>query len=106
MNRPSLEKFAPTVRPGGIILINANLIPIGSGRDDVTDLAVPVNDLAAAAGNLRAANLVALGAFVARSGIVDFETLRRCVQEEFAAKPQTLPVNLAALEKGRQAAQG
>jgi 2-oxoglutarate ferredoxin oxidoreductase subunit gamma len=104
MNRPSLEKFASTVKPGGIVLINANLIPVGSGRDDVTDLVVPVNDLAAEAGNLRAANLVALAAFVARSGIVDFETLRRCVQEEFVAKPQALAVNMAALDKGRQAA--
>jgi 2-oxoglutarate ferredoxin oxidoreductase subunit gamma len=106
MNRPSLEKFAPTVRPGGIILINANLIPIGSGRDDVTDLVVPVNDLAATAGNLRAANLVALAAFVARSGIVAFETLRHCVAEEFAGKPGALAVNLVALEKGREAAEG
>jgi 2-oxoglutarate ferredoxin oxidoreductase subunit gamma len=105
MNRPSLEKFASTVKPGGIILINANLIPVGSGRDDVTDLVVPVNDLAAEAGNLRAANLVALAAFVARSGVVDFETLRRCVQEEFAAKPQALAANMAALDKGRQAAE-
>ncbi len=105
MNRPSLEKFAPTVRPGGIILINANLIPVGSGRDDVDELVVAVSDLAVAAGNIRAANLVALAAFVARSRIVNFESLRHSVAEEFAAKPAALPVNMAALELGRQAAE-
>ena len=104
MNRPSLEKFVATIRPGGIILINQSLISVGSGRTDVDELVVPVNELATAAGSLRAANIVALAAFVARSRIVDFALLRRCVEEEFGAKPKALPINLAALEKGREAA--
>ena len=29
MNRPSLEKFAPDVKPHGMVLINSSLIPIG-----------------------------------------------------------------------------
>jgi 2-oxoglutarate ferredoxin oxidoreductase subunit gamma len=27
MNRPSLEKFAPVVKPGGVVLINSSLMP-------------------------------------------------------------------------------
>ncbi len=46
MNRPSLEKFAAQVKPGGVILINSSLIDIGSGRSDVDELRVPVNDIA------------------------------------------------------------
>ena len=32
MNRPSLEKFAGQVKPGGVILVNSSLIDINSGR--------------------------------------------------------------------------
>jgi 2-oxoglutarate ferredoxin oxidoreductase subunit gamma len=70
MNRPSLEKFAPTVKPGGMILINSSLIAIGSGRTDVDELNVPAVDIATSLGNAKAANIVALSAFVVRSGLV------------------------------------
>ena len=103
MNRPSLEKFAPLVKPNGIILINSSLVDVNSGRDDVDELRVPVNDIATEAGSLRSANIVALAAFVARSAVVGFDTLRHCVETEFAKKAAIIPVNLAALEEGRKA---
>ncbi|MBW1776977.1 MAG: 2-oxoacid:acceptor oxidoreductase family protein [Deltaproteobacteria bacterium] len=104
MNRPSLEKFAGTVKPGGVILVNSSLIPIASGREDVDELSVPVTDIAAGLGNVRTANIVALGAFVARSGIIDFETLKETVRNEFKQKKKFIEMNMAALEEGRKAA--
>lgn len=105
MNRPSLEKFAPVVKPGGVILINSSLISIGSNRSDVDELAIPVNDIATAAGSLKSANIVALAAFVARSGIVDNEILRECIREEFASKAKLIPLNMKAFDEGVKAAQ-
>jgi len=104
MNRPSLEKFAAAVKPGGVILVNSSLIPIASGREDVDELRVPVTDIAAGLGNVRTANIVALGAFVARSGIIDFETLKETVRNEFKQKKKFIEMNMAALEEGRKAA--
>jgi len=104
MNRPSLEKFARVVKPGGVILINASLIDIDAGRPDVDQLRVNTVDLAGKAGSLKAANIVALAAFVARSRIVDLEVLRHCVKEEFAGKPKVIPVNMAAFQAGVEAA--
>jgi 2-oxoglutarate ferredoxin oxidoreductase subunit gamma len=104
MNRPSLEKFAPLVRPGGVILVNSSLIPIGCGRTDVDELMVPATDIANEIGSIRAANIVALAAFVARSGIVSFDKMKEIVQEEFAGKEMFLPINMAAVERGRKAA--
>lgn len=105
MNRPSLEKFAPMVKPNGIIVINSSLIPIGSGRDDVDELLVPANEIAKDLGSTKVANIVALACFVARSKIVDFELLRQCIKEEFSAKKNLIPLNLEALEQGKKAAQ-
>jgi 2-oxoglutarate ferredoxin oxidoreductase subunit gamma len=106
MNRPSLEKFAPVVKPGGVILINKSLIGIGAGRDDVDELAVPVVEIAKELGNVRAANIVALSAFAARSKIVDMNVLRSCVEEEFKAKKKLIPLNMAAIDAGEKAALG
>ena len=104
MNGPSLEKFAPFVKPNGIILINSSLISKNSGRNDVDELLIPANDIAKDVGSVQAANVVALSAFVARSGIVDFELLRKFVKEEFAKKEKLIPLNMEAVERGRKAA--
>jgi len=106
MNRPSLEKFAPMVKPQGVVLINSSLISIDAGRKDVDELFVPATAIANELGNVRVANIVALGAFVARSKIVDFELLRQTIKAEFAKKEAFIPLNMAALEEGRKAAQG
>jgi len=104
MNRPSLEKFAPMVKPGGVVLINTSLIPVGSGRSDIDELKVPATDIANELGNVRSANIVALSAFVARSRIVEFETLRETVRKEFGKKKKLIPLNMEAMEAGRKAA--
>ena len=104
MNRPSLEKYAPFVKPGGVILINSSLIDIVSGRDDVDELKVPANDIAGRVGNPKTANIVALSAFVARSKMVDMDLLRESVKEEFASKEKLIPINMAAIDAGIEAA--
>jgi 2-oxoglutarate ferredoxin oxidoreductase subunit gamma len=104
MNRPSLEKFAPTVKPGGVIFINKSLISETSGRKDVDELAVPIIEIAKDLGNVKAANIVALAAFVARSKIVNLDLLEKAVVDKFAQKKKLIPLNLKALEEGKKAA--
>ena len=102
MNRPSLEKFASVIQPGGVILVNSTLISVPAGRDDLDELRIPVNDIAKDLGNVRSANIVALAAFVARSKIVDFDLLRQCVEDEFSKKPKLIPLNLEAVTAGTE----
>ena len=104
MNRPSLEKFAPAVKAGGVIFINSSIISIDAGRDDVDVVKVPIIEIAKDLGNVKAANIVALAAFVTRSKVVDFESLRDAVKGKFAQKEKLIPLNMKALEEGRKAA--
>jgi 2-oxoglutarate ferredoxin oxidoreductase subunit gamma len=104
MNLPSLEKFAPDVKPGGVILINSSLIPIEAGREDCDAFKVPVVDIAKDLGNPKVANIVALSAFVARTAVVSMETLRECIEEAFGKKPELMPLNLKAVEAGAKVA--
>jgi len=104
MNRPSLEKFAPAVKSGGTIFINSSIISIDAGRDDVDIIKVPIIEIAKELGNVKAANIVALAAFVSRSEVVDFELLRESVKAKFANKEKLIPLNMEALEEGKKAA--
>ena len=104
MNRPSLEKFAPAVKPGGVIFINSSIISIDSGRDDVDVVSVPIIDIAKELGNVKAANIVALAAFVTRSKVIDFALLQAAVKAKFAQKEKLIPLNMRALEEGQKAA--
>ena len=104
MNRPSLEKFAPMVKPGGTIFINSSIISIDAGRTDVDVIKVPIIEIAKELGNVKAANIVALAAFVSRSQVVDFEILRESVKARFASKEKLIPLNMKALEEGKKVA--
>lgn len=100
MNRPSLEKFAPDIKPNGVILINSSLIPTRSERDDITELIVPANESAIEIGSVKCANIIALSAFAAKTNIVDLDLLKKCVKDEFSERPKLIALNEKAFNKG------
>jgi 2-oxoglutarate ferredoxin oxidoreductase subunit gamma len=105
MNGPSLEKFAPVVKPSGVILVNASLISFDPGRKDCDVLNLPVVEIATDLGNAKAANIVALAAFVTRTRLVSIDTLKKCVETAFKKKAKLIPLNLKAVDAGVRAAQ-
>ncbi len=100
MNQPSLEKFAPMVRPGGLIIVNTTLISMKAGRDDCTVLYLDSGKIAAAAGTERAANLVMFGAYVGFTGTVSKTSAIKMIEKEFAKKAKFIAANVAAFESG------
>jgi 2-oxoglutarate ferredoxin oxidoreductase subunit gamma len=102
MNRPSLDKFAPKVKPGGLIVVNSSLVHVPADRADCTVIYIPANELAIQAGTARAANLVMLGAYVGWSGVVEEETAIQMIEKEFAKKAKFIPANVAAFKLGYQ----
>ncbi len=100
LNLPSLDKFEPAVRPGGIIAVNTSLINRLPQRSDVTVVAVPANEIAIECGSAKAANMVALGAYLGASGVADQEQVKAIIAESFAAKPALVALNHAALARG------
>jgi len=105
-NRPSFDKFAPVIKPGGLLVVNSSLIDVQTERTDITELLVPANQMAMEAGNARVANMVMLGALVGLSEIVGFETLKAMVHEKLGYKQELLTVNLRVIEQGFKLGQG
>jgi 2-oxoglutarate ferredoxin oxidoreductase subunit gamma len=100
MNLPSLEKFEPDIREGGLLLINSSLINRGAERDDLTVIEIPANEVASELGNPRGANMVALGAYLGATDAVSIDAVIEVIRETFAAKPAVIDVNIEALRKG------
>lgn len=86
MNRPSLEKFAPKVKPGGLLLINSSLIHITSDRKDINVLDIPCNDIANDLGTAKAANMVILGALIGYTKMVKPESIEHMIDYQFGKK--------------------
>jgi 2-oxoglutarate ferredoxin oxidoreductase subunit gamma len=105
MNLPSLEKFAPKVRPGGVIIVNQSLIDRDPHRDDCTVIKVPSRELAQQAGAIRAANFVMLGAYIGATGAVPPAAIEQAIAEEFAGdKAKFIATSVAAFRAGVEAA--
>lgn len=105
MNLPSMEKFAPKVRPGGVIIVNQSLIERDPHRDDCTVIKVPARELAQQAGSIRAANFVMLGAYIGATGAVPPAAIEQAIAEEFEGDKQKFIVSsVAAFRAGVEAA--
>ena len=103
MNLPSLLKFEPTLKPGGILLTNKSIINQAPKRSDITVYEVPANDLAQELGNARTANMVMLGAFIRATNVVLAETIEDMIRETFGKKKaDLLDINLKAFNTWRQ----
>ena len=90
MTLPSMLKFEPTLKPGGIMLINKSIIHQTPKRSDITVYEVAANDLAQGLGNPRVANIIMLGAFVRKTNIVKSETVEQVIRNVFGAKGASL----------------
>ena len=102
MNQPSLTKFKDAVKPGGILLYNSDLIKLGDVRPDIKVLSIPANAIANEAGSDKVANIVMLGALVTASEIVGDKTCEETIKAKLGAKkPEFLPMNLVAYERGK-----
>ena len=70
MNAPSLFSFQNKVTSGGTIFLNSSIINDRPNRQDVKVFCVPCADMALEVGNSRVANIIMMGAFIKKSGVV------------------------------------
>jgi len=101
LNQPSIDKFAPSIRPGGLLIYNTNMCPHGCKRDDITKIAVPMNDIASEIGSMIVLNMLATGIIIGKTGIIKYETLEKDLTSFMQEKnPDLLAKNLTAIKRG------
>jgi len=100
MNKPSLEKFNNRLKNKGCLIVNSSLAG-GVQNKNSRIFAYPFTEMAIKLGNIKVANMVALGALVAKRGVVYLRSIHEVIEE---IAPQTkkdlITINKIALEEG------
>lgn len=102
MNRPSLEKFGPRVRKGGLLFVNSSLVPEKEVKlKGIECIMIPTRELALEVGNERLANMVMLGAAVKKSSVVKLEALKKALFPALDPRyHEMIELNTKAMERG------
>lgn len=100
MNEPSLEKFRGRIKNKGLMIINSSLVNKNVSLKSQF-LKYPFTKIAAKLGNIKVANMVALGCYLAEKKIINLKTVIK-VFEEIAPpdKRGLIEINKRALNEG------
>jgi len=101
LNQPSMDKFAPRVKPGGLLLYESGNIFKPSTRTDIDIIGIPASTEALLMKNAKIMNMIILGAYLQLKPVVKIasilEALKKVLPEKYHG---LLPINQQALEKG------
>ena len=104
-NQPSIEKFAHEILPGGLLFVNSSMVQDVTDRTDIRIVRIPAYEVAVNLGNVKAANMIMLGAYLEVTHAVDQESILSAFAEH-GIKPAMLKSNREAIETGRRIASG
>ena len=105
-NAPSMDKFGPTVREGGVIVYDSTVIhDVPKLADGVRTVAVPFTQIATDLEKRLVKNVVALGALQAATNIFPVASFDAALEKALSGKPaEILELNRKAFETGRAVA--
>jgi 2-oxoglutarate ferredoxin oxidoreductase subunit gamma len=108
MNQPSMERFGPRLKAGGLLLINSSMVePPKKLPDGATVHAVPATQIAHDLGDMRVCNMVMLGAYQAASRWLTAENVEAYLAKTMTGrKAKLLPLNRQAVAAGAAAVKG
>lgn len=101
LNQPSLDKFAPRIKPGGLLLYESGNIFKPSTRTDIDIIGVPATTEALLMKNAKIMNMIMLGAYLQLRPVVSNDSIIEALSKVLPEKyHHLLPINRQALEKG------
>lgn len=96
MNAPSFNKFKNRLKTKGLLILNSSLV-----KENAPALKYPFTDIAVKLGNIKIANMVALGCYLAKKKIINPKTVLKVIQEMAPAdKKGLISINQQALKQG------
>ncbi|HEX7620792.1 MAG TPA: 2-oxoacid:acceptor oxidoreductase family protein [Anaerolineales bacterium] len=103
MNLPSLDKYEPMIKPGGVLVVNSSMVDRDVARTDITWVSVPCNEIAEEAGDRRMANIVATGALLALMPVLTLDDIESALNAHMPGRHKNLlPKNVEALKRGAE----
>jgi len=98
LSQEACERYMPRLRQGGLLIVDQDLVSTKSVRSDITILAFPFTAEAEKKNRRIIANVIALGALAAVTGIVRPESLAKAIPSRLPER--NVPIALDALDVG------
>ena len=98
MSQEAFTRFTPELKPGGMLLVERDLVRVSGLRSGLRCYGVPATRLAEELGRKMVLNVVMVGFFGAVTNLLDADALRKAVAD--SVPPAMQKLNLQAFDKG------
>jgi 2-oxoglutarate ferredoxin oxidoreductase subunit gamma len=103
LNQPSYDKYEPLVKPGGLLVVNSDIVEVESDRGDIEAVYVPANTIAEEQGSSKMLNMAVLGAMLAHRPVLELEIVEQALADHLPAdKAHLIEANYRVLRRGFQ----
>jgi len=101
LNQPSLDKFEPKLKAGGILIYDGYGIMNPPTRKDITVYRIDAMDKAAEMKNPKVFNMIVLGGLLKVCPVVSTEGLNKALYKSLPERHHSMiPLNMQAVEEG------
>ena len=101
LNQPSLEKFEPRLKPGGILIYDSYCILNPPTRKDITVYRIDAMDKAAEMKNAKVFNMIVLGGLLKVAPVVSTGGVEKALRKTLPERHHDMiPINMQAIEEG------
>ena len=101
LNQPSLDKFEPKVKPGGILIYDGYGVISPPRRKDIAVYRINAMDKAAEMKNAKVFNMIVLGGLLKVCPVVSTDGLKKALFKSLPERHHNLiPLNMQAVEEG------
>jgi len=98
MSQEAYTRFAPELKPGGLLLVEQDLVQVGKPPQGARVHGVPATRLAEELGRRMVLNVVMVGFFASVARLLDERALRAAVED--SVPPAYRELNVKAFQKG------
>ncbi len=104
MNALSLERFQDRIKKGGLVILNKSLVSKSPKKKGLSVLRFPFTEIAAKLGNVKVANMVALGCYLAKRNKVQTKSVFKAMEDIAPEqdKKELIEINKKALLSGKE----
>ena len=103
LNQPSLDKFEPKIKPGGILIYDGYGIMNPPTRTDIAVYRIDAMDKAAEMKNAKVFNMIVLGGLLQVCPLVTQQALEKALYKSLPERHhQLIPLNMKAVDEGKK----
>ncbi len=101
LNQQSMDKFEPTVKPGGLLIYDPNGITRHPERTDINIYRIPAAEKATEMGNTKIFNMIVLGGYLKLKPLVNMDNVMKGLKKSLPERyHHLLPLNESAINAG------